>query len=307
MVMRILILVAFVVFVGLGAQASLAQNKKLSKKELQELLLRPTKILNEAPESDWRTMDLENTLLMDLPTGQVVIELRPDFAPGHVQRIKELTREKFYNGLLFHRVIEGFVAQGGDPKGDGTGGSTKPDLVGEFSRDTTKVENFKQIGRDRVASRVGFVDGMPAAAEPESLRTFVASKQVLVWGAHCPGVMSMARASAENSANSQFFLMIGDARLSLDQRYSTWGWIVDGFSASRRISRGEPPTRPTPIVRMRIAADVPDDEKPNIKILKTSSDTFTEYLEAKGLVQDGFVRDFCKIKTPVKVNGALKV
>jgi len=77
--------------------------------------------------------DPENTIYMDLPQGRVVIELRPDIAPGHVRRIKELAREGFYDGVPFHRVIEGFMAQGGDPTGTGTGGSSKPDLKAEFS------------------------------------------------------------------------------------------------------------------------------------------------------------------------------
>ncbi len=79
--------------------------------------------------------DLENTLYMDLEKGRVTIELRPDLAPKHVDRIKELTREKFYDGVVFHRVIEGFMAQGGDPTGRGTGGSKKPDLKAEFSKE----------------------------------------------------------------------------------------------------------------------------------------------------------------------------
>jgi peptidylprolyl isomerase len=76
----------------------------------------------------------ENTLYLDLKDGRVVIELRPDLAPKHVQRIKQLVREGFYNGLTFHRVIPGFMAQTGDPKGDGTGGSKYPDVPAEFSQ-----------------------------------------------------------------------------------------------------------------------------------------------------------------------------
>ena len=75
----------------------------------------------------------ENTLYMDLEDGRVVIELRPDLAPKHVARIKELTREGFYDGIIFHRVIPGFMAQTGDPTGTGRGGSDKPDLPAEFS------------------------------------------------------------------------------------------------------------------------------------------------------------------------------
>lgn len=79
------------------------------------------------------TTDLENTLYFDVPAGRVVIALRPDLAPGHVARIKELARAKFYDGIAFHRVIEGFMAQTGCPRGDGTSGSGKPKLKAEFS------------------------------------------------------------------------------------------------------------------------------------------------------------------------------
>jgi len=80
-------------------------------------------------------MDPENTLILTLDTGPVTIKLRPDLAPGHVERIKELTREGFYDGVVFHRVIDGFMAQGGDPTGTGTSGSDKPNLKAEFSRE----------------------------------------------------------------------------------------------------------------------------------------------------------------------------
>jgi peptidylprolyl isomerase len=79
--------------------------------------------------------DAENTLILTLDTGPVTIRLRPDLAPGHVERIKELTREGFYDGVVFHRVIPGFMAQGGDPTGSGMGGSKKPDLKAEFSKE----------------------------------------------------------------------------------------------------------------------------------------------------------------------------
>lgn len=86
-----------------------------------------------AAEKENTVMDKENTLYLDVPAGRVVIQLRPDLAPGHVARIKELTRQKFYDGIVFHRVIEGFMAQTGDPTGTGMGGSGKK-LKAEFSK-----------------------------------------------------------------------------------------------------------------------------------------------------------------------------
>lgn len=79
--------------------------------------------------------DLENTLIMETTAGTVTITLRPDLAPNHVARIKELSREGFYDGVVFHRVIDGFMAQGGDPTGTGMGGSEKPDLRAEFTEE----------------------------------------------------------------------------------------------------------------------------------------------------------------------------
>lgn len=268
---------------------------------------RPSDYVVNAPEEAWRPLDPENMLLMDLPAGLVIIELRPDFAPKHVEQIRKLVRDGFYNGLTFHRVIEGFVAQGGDPKGDGTGQSELPDIPGEFSRDAKDVSGFTEIGRDRIAARVGFIDGMPTAAQPESLRSFKTDRQVLLWGVHCPGVMSMARSTDPNSANSQFFLMLGEARLDLDKRYTTWGWIVDGVENSRRIVRGEPPPRPTPIIRVRIGSDVPENERPKIEVMKTDSEAFRQYFGAAAAVKDGFIRDICAVKPPRRINGKIEL
>ncbi|HXI86590.1 MAG TPA: peptidylprolyl isomerase [Parvularculaceae bacterium] len=289
------------------AAAFLAVPAVAKDKNDKTAVVRPIDIASAAPDDAWRPIDLENTLLMDLPQGEVVIEMRPDIAPKTVAQIKTLVRQHFYDDLDFHRVIEGFVAQGGDPKGDGTGGSSLPDIPAEFTHDTEEMPDFTPIGRDRMAARVGFIDGLPAAAQPESLRSFRTDKHVEVWGAHCPGVMSMARTTDPNSANSQFFLVIGDARQSLDRRYAVWGWIVAGFENTRRIERGEPPKRPTPILRMRIAADVPDAEKPHILVMKTDSEAFQKYLEAAGVVKDGFVRNLCAIETPRKINGKVEL
>lgn len=100
-----------------------------------------------------KAADPENTILMEVSSGgTIVMELKPDVAPKHVERIKTLTREGFYDGVIFHRVIDGFMAQTGDPTGTGRGGSEYPDVAAEFSK-----ENF---GRGTV--------GMARAASPDS-------------------------------------------------------------------------------------------------------------------------------------------
>ena len=278
-----------------------------NKKDVTEQYELPSKILDDAPADAWRPLDPENTIYMDLPAGLVVIEMKPDLAPHHVAQIKKLVRSDFYNGLTFHRVIEGFMAQGGDPKGDGSGGSDLPNIPGEFTRDTSQVTDFVELGRDRTTPRIGYIHGMRIGAQPEALRSFKTDKHVDLWPLHCPGVMSMARATDPNSANSQFFLMMGDSRLNLDRKYTAWGWIVDGYEATRRIARGEPPQRPTPIMRMRIMADVPEAERKDILVMRTDTDVFKRYLEAQlDLGANGYIRNVCDIKVPVKVNGKIE-
>ncbi len=152
--------------------------------------------------------DAENTILLETTKGPVVIELLPKLAPQHVERIKTLAREGFYDGIVFHRVIDGFMAQGGCPHGTGTGGSKLPNLPAEFS------------------------------SEP-----------------HVRGICSMARSSMPNSANSQFFIVFGDATF-LDKQYTVWGRVTAGMENVDKLKRGEPVRDPDKIVSMKVAADV---------------------------------------------------
>jgi cyclophilin family peptidyl-prolyl cis-trans isomerase len=150
----------------------------------------------------------ENILNLDLSTGgRVTIQLFSALAPKHVERIKTLTRQGFYDGIIFHRVIEGFMAQTGDPTGTGTGGSELPDLKAEFGQ-------------------------FP----------------------HMRGVVSMARAEGEDSANSQFFILFYP-RFSLDGKYTAFGRVTSGMEYVDMIHRGEPPMNPSRILQASIAAD----------------------------------------------------
>ena len=152
-------------------------------------------------------MDVENTLILELEAGPVTIKLRPDLAPKHVERIKALARKGFYDGVVFHRVIAGFMAQGGDPTGTGSGGSKEADLPAEFSK------------------------------EP-----------------HVRGVCSMARTANPNSANSQFFICLDDARF-LDSQYTVWGEVTDGMDHVDALPKGEPPRSPGKIVSAKVGSD----------------------------------------------------
>ncbi|WP_022680197.1 peptidylprolyl isomerase [Sandarakinorhabdus limnophila] len=150
--------------------------------------------------------DAPTTLTLTLDSGgDVVIKLRSDVAPDHVERITTLARQGFYDGVKFHRVIPGFMAQGGCPKGTGTGGSDLPDLKAEFN-------------------------DVP----------------------HVRGVCSMARTSAPNSANSQFFICFDDARF-LDRQYTVWGEVTSGMEFVDALPKGEPPRAPGSIVKATVA------------------------------------------------------
>lgn len=163
--------------------------------------------------------DPENTLVITLKDGDVVVEMLPDVAPKHVEQIKALTRGGEYDNVAFHRVIEGFMAQTGDvANGDmedgfalnraGTGASNRPNLPAEFSK----------LPFDR-------------------------------------GMLGMARSQSPDSGNSQFFIMFQDGHF-LNNQYTVWGRVISGMEHVDAITRGEPPRNPDRMIRVRVAADI---------------------------------------------------
>jgi len=162
--------------------------------------------------------DPENTIIMTLKDGDVVIELLPDVAPKHSERMKELARSGEYDNVAFHRVIDGFMAQTGDvANGDmedgfnirmaGTGGSSLPDLPAEFSK----------LPHDR-------------------------------------GTLGAARSANPNSANSQFFINFKDNHF-LNGQYTVYGRVISGMEHVDAITRGEPPATPDRMISVKVAAD----------------------------------------------------
>ncbi|EEX10462.1 peptidyl prolyl cis-trans isomerase [Ruegeria lacuscaerulensis ITI-1157] len=163
--------------------------------------------------------DPENTIIIELKDGKVVIELLPDVAPQHCERMKELARAGEYDNVAFHRVIDGFMAQTGDVQhGDmedgfnirmaGTGGSSLPNLPAEFSK----------LPHDR-------------------------------------GTVGAARSANPNSANSQFFINFKDNHF-LNGQYTVYGRVIEGMEHVDAITRGEPPANPDRMISVKVAADV---------------------------------------------------
>jgi peptidylprolyl isomerase len=163
--------------------------------------------------------DPENTIVMELKDGTVHIELLPDVAPQHVARMKDLARTGQYDNVVFHRVIDGFMAQTGDVKNGnaendfnirmaGTGGSDLPDLPAEFSK----------LPFDR-------------------------------------GVLGAARSQNPNSANSQFFIMFNDGHF-LNGQYTVYGRVISGMEHVDAITRGEPPANPDRMISVKVMADL---------------------------------------------------
>ena len=164
--------------------------------------------------------DPENTIILTLKDGEVVIELLAEVAPKHAERMKQLARDKAYDNVAFHRVIDGFMAQTGDvenanmespsynPRRAGTGGSQYPDLPAEFSK----------LPHDR-------------------------------------GTLGAARSQNPNSANSQFFINFRDNHF-LNNQYTVYGRVISGMEHVDKITRGEPPQNPDRMITVRVASDV---------------------------------------------------
>jgi peptidylprolyl isomerase len=250
--------------------------------------------------AEWRAVDPENVLLIDTTKGRIILELAPEAAPEHVKRIKQLTREKFFDGVVFHRVIDYFMAQTGDPLGTGEGQSPYPDLKGEFTFRRDAAMPITRVATPSGA-HVAFLRSLPVATQPDALMAMTADQKVAAWGLYCPGVAGMARGEDPDSANSQFFLM-RQTYPSLEKRYTVWGRVISGLDVVRKIKTGEPVVDPDKMTRVQVLADIPAAQRPNIEVLNTAGPRFQAAIEqarrAKGA-------DFsaCDIDIPVRVTG----
>ncbi len=233
-----------------------------------------------ADELTWRKVEPENLVFMELNEGRVVIELNPLFAPKTVKQFRKLVQEKFYDGLSFYRVIDGFVAQGGD--GSDLGELSNVPLIDEeFEIDWPEDLAFTRVQQsDLFAPETGFVDGFAAARDPAEKK---------VWLTHCPGVVAMARNDGADSSRTDFYIVLGQAPRYLDRNMNIFGRVIDGMDVVQRIRRGpanqngifQDETASSRIRHVKMATDVPQDELLSAYVMDTNSKAFEKLLDGR--------------------------
>lgn len=242
------------------------------------LWLATSQVAFAAPEMTWRQLDPDNIVLMELPQGRVVIELNPAFAPRTVAQFKMLVQSRFYTGLAFYRVIDGFVAQGGDGSDMGEL-SESPMIDAEFEIDWSDELPFVPVQKpDLFAPETGFVNGFASARDPEENK---------IWLTHCPGVVAMARNDDADSSRTDFYIVIGQAPRYLDRNLNIFGRVVDGMELVQQIQRGPDDnngvftddTSSTRIRSMKLVSELPEEEQPKIFVMDTSSKGFDRLLD----------------------------
>jgi len=220
-----------------------------------------------------RDVDPENVLVIETNKGRIIAELTPFTAPNHVERIRTLARQGFYDNRAFFRVIDEFMAQTGDPLDTGTGGSELPDLEQEFLFRRGPELKFTPAG----APGRGFIGVIPVVTQPDAQMIVNADGKVAALPQFCSGVLGMARSSDPNSANSQFFLM-RQPTPRLNGNYTVIGRVLTGLEVVRAIKTGEPvPDPQDKMLTVRMLADIPEAERPQVQAVQTFGPAFEAY------------------------------
>lgn len=261
---------------------------------LAAALASPLPARSGAPE--WRPIPDADLLVIDTSRGRMTVQLRPDFAPLAVERILRLAREGVYDGLQFHRVIPGFVAQTGNPNNRDGGVSAHPDLPPEFIFRTPgfRTPGFRTHGQGFAAAR----------RSAEGAEGFLGVNPIVLdghgrgWGAYCTGTAGMGRQEGVRTANSEIFFMLAPAR-RLDHDYTVWGQVVEGLDVLAAIAPGEPPAAPDRMIRVRPAADLPAIERPRLEILDVQGPAFSRRL-AEARRARGADLGLCDLSVPVR-------
>lgn len=281
----------------------------------------PAEILAAAPAEAWRSPEPEQVVLMELQTGaagsppaQVWFELAPRFAPAHAANIRALVRGAYFDGLAVLRVQDNFVTQWGDP-GDPPGddkGKTRPLPAGaqekipaEFSTALPPLPFTPLTETDGWSETNGFVDGFPVAADRTKGRA---------WIAHCYGVIGAGRGNEVDSSNgSSLYAVIGNAPRALDLNITVVGRVLKGIEHLAALPRGGgqmgfysgTETR-APLLRARLLADLPEAERPSVKVLRDGTATWTDWVAARRNRGGWFVHnpgrvDLCSTSAPVRI------
>ena len=240
-------------------------------------------VIKESKPGDWRPLDPENTLYMETRLGRVIIELAPTFAPNHVNNIKTLVREHYFDGLAILRSQDNWVAQWGDPdeKNPKPMKTAKATLKGEFTVPLKNDKDFTRLpDRDGYAPQVGHSNGFPSARDPKSGQA---------WLTHCYGMVGVGRDNDADSGNgSALYAVIGHAPRHLDRNITVVGRVISGMPLLSTLPRGaapmgfyDKPEQNVPILSMKVAADVPVAERAKFEVMRTDSAAYKAAVEAQ--------------------------
>ncbi|WP_338845489.1 peptidylprolyl isomerase [Massilia sp. W12] len=241
-----------------------------------------SEVLQQSADAEWRTVDPEQTLYLELDKGRVVIELAPQFAPRHVENVKTLVREGYFDGLSVMRVQENYVVQWGDPdeKNPRQMKQGKRQLAPEFSVAAKPEQRFVRLpDRDGYAAQVGHADGMPAGYDPKTRQT---------WLAHCYGMVGAGRdMAADSGSGAEMYVVIGHAPRHLDRNVTLFGRVLQGMPLLTTLPRGtaalgfyDKPEQFVKINAVRVAADVAPEQRVKLQVLKSESASFKKAVEA---------------------------
>jgi peptidylprolyl isomerase len=240
-----------------------------------------SEVLAASSPADWRPLDPENTLYVELPAGRVVIELAPAFAPRHVDNIKTLARAGYFNGLAVIREQDNYVAQWGDPENRHPLPPGIGKVAPEFDAPLPPHMPFTHLpDGDVYAPEVGFSRGFPVARSQGLHRT---------WLAHCYGMVGVGRdLDIESGSGAEMYVVIGHAPRHLDRNVALVGRVVKGVELLSSLPRGSGELgfytkgeTPLPIKSIKVAADVAPAERSNLEVIRTGTPTFAALVESR--------------------------
>ena len=277
-----------IIFASIASAFVVSSASAQSKASLPKAKLSYSEILATSTPTDWRTLDLENTLYMDLPTGRVVIEISAAYAPAHAANIRALVREGYFDGLAILRAQDNYVVQWGDPDAENTAPGKaramkqgKKSLRPEYTRPLDNKLAFTRLPDiDGYAREVGFSNGFPVGRNPITKQT---------WLAHCYGMVGAGRDNADDSGSgAEMYVVTGHAPRHLDRNITLLGRVLQGMALLSVLPRGTGPLgfyekaeQRVPINSIRIAADVPALERTNLEVIRTDSKLFVSLVEAQ--------------------------